>query len=211
MTVKMEIVSMQVGPLGVNCYLVISAEKNAAVIDPGGNAESILQYLNANGLTMKKILLTHGHIDHIGAVKALKEATNAKIYIHEQEGQMLLEAAENLALLFEIDYEPVSADVLIKDGDCIELDELRFAVLHTPGHTRGSVVFLIERTMFSGDTLFCHSIGRTDFPGGSYQELTESLHKINALDGDYTILSGHGEKTTLNREREENVYLQMLE
>ena len=207
----MEIISMQVGPLGVNCYLVVSEEKNAAVIDPGGNAEQILRYLSVNGLTVKKILLTHGHIDHVGAVKALKEATGADICIHSLDHNMLLDAEENLAALFEMEYCPVAADVLLTDGDRIVVDEISFTVMHTPGHTPGSSVFLTEQTMFSGDTLFCRSVGRTDFPGGNYRELLNSLKKLNALTGDYTVLSGHGEKTTLDWERSENVYFQMLE
>lgn len=203
----MKIIVMQVGMLSVNCYIVVSDSQNAAVIDPGGEAERILDYLQTNKLTLKKILLTHGHIDHIGAVKTLKDRTGAEIYIHELDAEMLNDPVKNLASPFRMTYQPTSADHTFSDGGQISLDEVTFTIMHTPGHTKGSSVFLTGTTMFSGDTLFQGSIGRTDFYGGDYEAMQQSLKKLGKLKTDYTVLSGHGERTTLREEKEYNPYL----
>ena len=203
----MKIIVMQVGMLSVNCYIVVSDSQNAAVIDPGGEAERILDYLQTNKLTLKRILLTHGHIDHIGAVKVLKDRTGAEIYIHDLDAEMLNDPVKNLASPFRMAYQPVSPDHTFSDGSRISLDEITFTVMHTPGHTKGSSVFLTGTTMFSGDTLFQGSIGRTDFYGGDYEVMQRSLKKLSELEPDYTVLSGHGEKTTLGEEKKYNPYL----
>lgn len=203
----MKIAVMQVGLLNVNCYIVMSEQQNAAVIDPGGEAERILDYLQANRLTLKKILLTHGHIDHIGAVKALKEQTNAEIYIHELDAEMLNDTVKNLAAPFRMDYQSVASDHTFSDGSKITLDEISFTVMHTPGHTKGSSVFLSGTTMFSGDTLFQGLIGRIDFYGGDYEAMQRSLKALGSLETDYTVLSGHGDRTTLDEEKKNNPYL----
>lgn len=203
----MKIIVMQVGMLSVNCYIVVSDSQNAAVIDPGGEAERILDYLQTNKLTLKRILLTHGHIDHIGAVKVLKDRTGAEIYIHDLDAEMLNDPVKNLASPFRMAYQPVSPDHTFSDGSRISLDEITFTVMHTPGHTKGSSVFLTGTTMFSGDTLFQGSIGRTDFYGGDYEAKQRSLKKLSELETDYTVLSGHGEKTTLGEEKKYNPYL----
>lgn len=206
----MNIITIETNAFGENCYIVASAKGNAAVIDPGGKADEILAYLKSNDLSVKKILLTHGHFDHVAAVCRLKDATGAEICIHESDGQMLTSAEQNLAAMFGESYQPVQPDLLLRDGDKITLDELAFTVLHTPGHTPGSVCYLMDETIFSGDTLFAGSIGRTDFPGGSYSQLSGSLKRLTALEGDYAVLSGHGEQTTLEHERAANPYLRML-
>ena len=203
----MKIIVMQVGMLSVNCYIVVSDSQNAAVIDPGGEAERILDYLQTNKLTLKRILLTHGHIDHIGAVKVLKDRTGAEIYIHDLDAEMLNDSVKNLASPFRMAYQPVSPDHTFSDASRISLDEITFTVMHTPGHTKGSSVFLTGTTMFSGDTLFQGSIGRTDFYGGDYETMQRSLKKLSELETDYTVLSGHGEKTTLGEEKKYNPYL----
>ena len=203
----MKIIVMQVGMLSVNCYIVVSDSQNAAVIDPGGEAERILDYLQTNKLTLKRILLTHGHIDHIGAVKVLKDRTGAEIYIHDLDAEMLNDPVKNLASPFRMAYQPVSPDHTFSDGSRISLDEITFTVMHTPGHTKGSSVFLTGTTMFSGDTLFQGSIGSTDFYGGDYEAMQRSLKKLSELETDYTVLSGHGEKTTLGEEKKYNPYL----
>ncbi len=207
MVIYMKTVMLPVGAMEANCYIVASEQGNAVAIDPGAEPERILEYLRSNGLSVNKILLTHGHFDHIGGVKRIKEETGAELCVHEADAGMLESAAKNMAALFRVPYTPVKADRLLRDGDTIMLDELCFTVLHTPGHTPGSVSYLIGETLFSGDTLFRESIGRTDFPGGDSREMTESLKKLCALPGDYTVLSGHGEKTTLSWEREHNPYL----
>lgn len=203
----MKMIVMQVGMLSVNCYIVVSDSQNAAVIDPGGEADRILDYLQKNKLTLKKILLTHGHIDHVGAVKELQDSTKAEVYIHALDAEMLADPVKNLASPFRMSYRPVSSYHTFEDGDEIALDEITFKVMHTPGHTKGSSVFLTGTTMFSGDTLFQGSIGRTDFYGGDYAAIQQSLQKLSRLETDYTVLSGHGEKTTLRTEKECNPYL----
>lgn len=203
----MQIVAMPVGRLEANCYIAVSEKKNAAVIDPGAEAGRIFRYLSANGLTAKKILLTHGHIDHVGAVKEIKDATGAEVCIHSADAQMLCSAVRNLAAFMGESYQPTEADRFLEEGDTVTLDELTFEVLHTPGHTPGSVSYLAEKTLFSGDTLFAGSIGRTDFPGGDAEQMNVSLRRLSALPGDYTVLSGHGERSSLAWERNHNPYL----
>lgn len=205
----MKVIALALGMMEENCYIVASDSGNATVIDPGGEADRILGYAEKNGLRIEKILLTHGHFDHVLAVKEIKDATDATIYIHELDQKMLESAEENLGLLFGIAYQPVSADVLLSDGDTVTMDELTFRVLHTPGHTPGSVCYLTEGTIFSGDTLFSGSIGRTDFPNGNSAQMNGSLQKLIALSGGYTVLSGHGEKTTLEWERKNNPYIRL--
>jgi len=205
----MKVITITIGMMDENCYIVVSDQGNAAVIDPGGEAERILSYIEKNGLTVTKLLLTHGHFDHLLALKALKDATGAEICIHEADRRMPERAEENLAALFGTGYQPVSADRLLQDGDTVSVDEITFTVVHTPGHTPGSVCYRAEGILFSGDTLFAGSIGRTDFPNGSYAEMEASLKKLTALEGDYTVLSGHGEKTTLDWERQHNPYIRM--
>lgn len=206
----MQVVTIEIGAMGENCYIVSSERGNAVVIDPGGDADRILRKAEEHGWKIQKILLTHGHFDHVSGVKALKDATGAEIYIHSADQGMLTDPRENLAALFGMEYLPVSADTVVSEGEVIALDELSFTVLHTPGHTPGSVCYLAERTLFSGDTLFAGSIGRTDFPNGSDLQLSRSLQRLAALEGDYTVLSGHGEKTALEWERKSNPYLQTL-
>lgn len=198
-------------PLSVcatNCFIVETENKNAVLIDAPDDAEYILSKLREYGLTLKKILLTHGHCDHIAATEDLREKTGAEVCIHENDAGMLKGSADNLAMY--IIGEPcrqVREFIELKNGDKIILDELRFEVMHTPGHTKGSVCYVCENTIFSGDTLFNLSIGRTDFPGGSFEALSQSLSRIKALDGDFMLLSGHGEDSTLQYERKYNHYL----
>ncbi len=207
----MKIVMLSVGSLEANCYLVASEQGNVAVIDPGAEAGRILEYLKTNQLTAKKILLTHGHFDHIGGVKELMEATEAKLVIHEADVAMLSDGRKNLSAAFGKPYPPMTAERLVQDGDIVTLDELSFTVLHTPGHTPGSVCYLMGETLFSGDTLFRDSIGRIDFPGGDMREMSASLQRLQELPENTAVLSGHGAQTTMGREKQYNPYLRILE
>ncbi len=200
-------------PLSVcatNSYIVETESKNAVLIDAPDNAEYIISQLDRLGLSLKKILLTHGHCDHIAATEELREKLGCEVCVHESDSEMLKGSADNLSMY--INGEPckeVKSFEALKDGDEVSVDELTFRTVHTPGHTKGSVCYICENTIFSGDTLFCGSVGRTDFPGSSREEQKKSLSILKALKGDYVVMSGHGENTTLDYERKTNFYLQV--
>ncbi len=199
------------GVFGTNCYIVISDSGNAAVIDAPCGAEYILKEIEKSGAVLKKILLTHGHCDHIESLAVIAEKTGAEVYIHENDEPKLYDDHLNLSEYFSDYYdEPVlhyRGAHKVKDGDVITLDELKFTVLHTPGHTSGSVCYICGNIMFSGDTLFKMSAGRTDMPDGDTITINRSLKMLDCLKEDYTVLSGHGAPTTLSEEKKRNPYL----
>lgn len=202
------------GIFAVNCYLVISEAGNAALIDAPEGAERILAAAEKNGAKIKKILLTHGHCDHIESLAEIAARTGAEVCIHELDAGKLTDSYTNLSEFFaeylEKSADPYSGATCLSDGDTVKLDELTFTVLHTPGHTSGSVCYIIDDVMFSGDTLFKNSIGRTDMPDGNQITLFESLKLLEDYRGeheDYKLLSGHGAETTLKRERDNNPFL----
>ena len=199
---------MPVGMIRANCYIVESDSNNAAVIDPGDEFDKIDAFLTENGLTLKKILLTHGHFDHIGAVKQLQEKYGAEVFIHAEDAIMLTDRRKSLAddMPYYV-YRPVEKYTAIDEGDKIELDELVFEVLHTPGHTKGGVCYRCGDALFTGDTLFKMSMGRTDFPGGSLKEIFASLGRLARIDGDLEVYPGHNETSTLDHERKYNDYM----
>ncbi len=210
----MEIKSLVLKPLGTNCYLVKTGEATGVVIDPAGEADKILETAGDMEMRIEKILLTHGHFDHTGAVNLVKKATDAKVYIHKADECMLKDGDKALAYFCpSIPFEEKEADVLLEDGDTIEQDGIVFTVMHTPGHSAGSVCFFVNNpdgldVMFSGDTIFRDSIGRSDGYSGDYIVQKNTLAKLKALDKDYLILSGHGESTTLNEEKMFNPFIQ---
>lgn len=198
----MKIKSIQVGELATNCYILIDeAEKKAAVIDPGAEADRILAELDKTDARVEYILLTHGHYDHIGAVARLHEALpQTKVYMHKADsrgtGFHVVPLADQVADLQYYD-----------DGDTLTLGSLTVHVIHTPGHTPGGVTLRVGDVLFTGDTLFAGSMGRSDFPGGNTQQLFASLKKLAGLEGDYHVLPGHEMTTTLDRERQSNVFV----
>ncbi len=206
----MEILQYTVGALGTNCYLFKTSQGNGMLIDPGAQAPLLLQEIEKQGVKLQKIVLTHGHIDHIGAVHEIKKATGAELSIHAEDVEMLEDPRKNLASFFHVPYTPDKPDVIFREGDAVELDEVRFQVLHTPGHTKGSCVLLGNGLMVSGDTLFRGSVGRTDHYGGDYSALKKSLLKLYRLPGDYQVISGHGGATTLETERKTNPYMELI-
>lgn len=205
----MKIVQMTVGALGVNCYIVFNEQtKEAIVIDPGDRAEDILSKIEAESLGVKYIVNTHGHADHIGANRALKEKTGAKIAIHELDAPMLTDAKLNLSLFMGGEVLSDAADIILKDGDTIDIGGEALTVIHTPGHTKGGVCLLWGETLFSGDTLFAESVGRCDFPGGDMRELIDGIqHKLMKLPDSVRVLPGHGPGTSIGRERTRNPYI----
>jgi len=197
-----------VGPFGSNCYIVGSeSSKEGMIIDPGDEAEVILRNVKDLGLEIRSIVLTHGHIDHIGALKEVKEATGAEVAIHTDEADSL--QSQPLSTLLGISYPtPLPPDRLLQDGDSIDIGDLHFLVLHTPGHSPGGICLLGEGVVFSGDTLFNYGIGRTDLPGGSHSQLMNSIHtRLMTLPDNTVVYPGHGPETTSGPERRDNPFL----
>lgn len=198
----MKIISMQVGPIMTNCYILIDEEsKKTAVIDPGEDADRILAALREEDSQVEYILLTHGHYDHTTAVPELHAALpQARIYIHQADANGAGSKLFPLASQVE--------DLLLYDeGDTLALGGLTIQVLHTPGHSPGSVTLQVEDVLFSGDTLFAGSCGRTDLQGGSYAQMMASLKRLGELEGEFRVLPGHNAPSTLDREREYNSFV----
>lgn len=199
--------TVRVGAFGTNCYIVgCETSKEAIVIDPGDDADAILRQLKAAGLTCKAIVNTHGHVDHIAANKELAEATGATIAIGQEDALSLEDPTRNLSrALGNFAKSKISppADLLLVEGDMLYSGSVCLEVLHTPGHTPGSISLLAEGAVFSGDTIFASGgIGRTDFPGGSYEQLMQSIEeKLLILPDDTVVYPGHGPSTTIGRER----------
>ena len=208
----MTIKTLVVGPFAANCYIVGSdATRQGMIIDPGAEADTILRTVQQTGLTISIIVISHAHIDHVGALREVQEKTNAQFAIHEAEKGLLLSAP--IRMLTSLGISPVKspprADRMLKDGDCIDVGDLHFEVLHTPGHSSGGICLLGHGVVFSGDTLFNLGIGRTDFPGMSYERLMESIReKLMVLPDETTVYPGHGPPTTIGDERRGNPFLQ---
>ena len=191
-----------------NCYIVASDEGNAALIDAPDDATYILEQLDFYNLTLKMILLTHGHFDHIGAAADLQDETGCEVYIHTDDLQMVKGDSSAKGGFPGIgNIRSVDNVTPVTDDSVIKLDEIEFDVLHTPGHTPGSVCYIAGNVMFSGDTLFARSIGRTDMPGGDMNKMEQSLEKIKDLGGDLTVYPGHMNVTSLETEKRVNPYL----
>ncbi len=195
------------GAFGTNCYIVQTENCGAVLIDAPCYPDKILSKIESLGLSLKAILLTHGHCDHIEAVKALSDKTGCEVYIHEADEKMLHDHRLSLAGYFGTPFIPFDGAKTVADGDIVTVDGVSFRTISTPGHTAGSVCYVMNDVIFSGDTLFFESIGRTDFPGGSYKTLMNSVKKLKALGRDYTVLPGHNESTSLYYELEYNPFL----
>ena len=205
---KMIFKALVVGPLAVNCYIVgDEATGEGIIIDPADEAGRILQGVKELGLKIKLIVLTHGHPDHIAALKEIKEATGAEIAVHSGDAEYHRQQA--LALLFGFQCPaPPPPDRLLQNGDSIDIGSLHFEVMHTPGHTPGGICLYGHGVLFSGDTLFNYGIGRYDLPGGDYALLMNSLRAtIMSLPDETIVYSGHGPKTTIGAERQGNPFL----
>lgn len=199
------------GPLQVNCYLVYDETKEAFIVDPGGYAPSLAASVEQKGLSIAYIVLTHGHGDHIGGVPRLqKEYPQAKLLACKKEEALLSDARQNLSLETVGAALSLSPDVSVSDGDALTVGNMELRFLETPGHTKGGLCIYLpkEGVLFSGDTLFRTSIGRTDFPGGSFAEIADSIHqKLFVLPEETVVLPGHMGQTTIKDEKEMNPFV----
>lgn len=206
----MRIINLFPGSYGSNCYL-IEENGHALIVDPSASASAILRRLREDDCTPDAILLTHGHFDHILSVDTLRQAEpSLRVYIHEADAPMPADGEKNaFSLFFGQDRAWKDADVLLHDGDEIQVGGAVFRVIHTPGHSPGSVCYLCESEgiLLTGDTLFADNIGRCDLWGGSYAVLRRSLQALRSLDGNLTIYPGHGDTNTLARALDNTMYM----
>lgn len=206
---KMKYETLVVGALETNCYLVYCPEtRECAVVDPGAESEEIFRLIMKKGLKPIIVLNTHGHVDHVGANRDIKERFDVPLCIHSADSSMLEKSQDSeLALFLEAKDSP-APDHLLKEGDKIRIGKSFLEVIHTPGHSPGSVSFLGDGFILSGDTLFSGGVGRTDFPGGSWRELENSIkNKILTLPDETIILPGHGPSTTVGQEKSSNPFI----
>ena len=194
----MKVYALPLGDYQTNCYIAHEeGETNCILVDPGYQCEDILDVCREKGLSIAAILLTHGHFDHVGAVKELAAETGCDVYLHEADLSMppMMTAGK---LYYTHSYE---------EGDTLTIAGMSVSVLHTPGHTPGSVCLKIENHLFSGDTLFAGSCGRTDLPGGNWKTIQQSLQRLAQLEGNLWVHPGHGESTTLAQEKKYNPFM----
>ena len=203
----MEILVIPVGYLQENCYIAYDEDKVAVVIDPGDEGQKLVEAIRNRGLDVRYILLTHGHFDHTGAVMEIKNEFGAKLCVSGEDAEMLTDPQLSLAMRQRWKPEDISIDLLLSDGDVIEAGKMRFEVIATPGHSKGSVTYRCENVLFTGDTLFQGDCGRTDLYGGSYEQIKASLRRLADLEGDYQVLPGHGPDSTLEEERLHKMYM----
>ena len=201
----MEINLLTLGAYQTNCYILCAPEsQTCAVIDPGYAPEKILAFLADKGLSLDAILLTHGHFDHVGGVEALVKATGCALWMHQSDYTQFKSAENDFFYpIHDCDFCEVH---FCEEGELIHAGGLTFSVMHTPGHTWGSVCYLCENALFSGDTLFAGSCGRVDFPGSSPAQMRFSLARLAEIEEDLTIYPGHGNRSTLSTEKRTNPF-----
>lgn len=207
----MKITCMPSGALGVNTYLVVDeSTKEGFIVDPGGYNPKLTKKVSDEGIAIKYIVLTHGHADHISGVNEhLDDFPDAKVVVHTNEKPMLEDPRENQSLMFG-SAQTVKGDIFVNDGDELEVGNLRLKFIFTPGHTPGGMCIYVESedVLFSGDTLFRQSIGRTDFPGGSFRDLADAVHtKLFILPDQTVVLPGHMGQTSIGFEKENNPFV----
>ncbi len=205
----MIIKKLEVGPIMANCFIVgCETTKQAAVIDPGDDADRILMELAKSELKVKYLINTHGHFDHVGANKRMKEATGAELAIHPDDESMLEQLSQS-AMMFGLSAEnSPPADIALNDGDTLSFGEITLQVMHTPGHSKGGVCLYTKGHLFAGDTLFAGSIGRTDLQGGDYDTLIASIKdRLLPLPENTVVYTGHGPETSIGNEKRMNPFL----
>ena len=201
----MQIQKVITGPLEVNCYLIEDSSE-AIVVDPGG--EEIKPFLQTLKSKVVYLVNTHGHLDHVAANHTVSRITGAPLLIHSKDADLLINAANPLLSPYFPDYQPVTPDKLVEEGDEIKVGNLLLKVIHTPGHTPGGISLLAKEFILTGDTLFAGGIGRTDLGGGDYQTLIDSIRqKLFCLDENLEVLPGHGPSSTIDWEKQHNPFL----
>ncbi len=196
--------TLVLGDYRTNCYVLWQESSHSCVvIDPGYEPQAVLDFLESQGLSCAAILLTHGHFDHVGAVEAMEKATGCALWMSERDYSQV----PILKPLYPLCNRVSPETHFFEDGEILQLAGLEIHILETPGHTQGSVCFRIGDALFTGDTLFAGSCGRTDLPGGSRRAILESLGRLKALEGNYTVYPGHGSVSDLSTEKEFNPYM----
>lgn len=195
--------------MGVNCYLVSCDKTNKAIlIDPGSGTKRIIKWLKELNKDITMIVLTHGHFDHIGSVEALRKELNVQVAIHQDDAEMLTNPVKNFSRYAGLDIALLQAEITLQDNQELTVGEMKIQILHTPGHSPGSICLLTQEGLISGDTLFDGSVGRTDLPGGDTRELIKSINnKLMVLDNDVRVFPGHEATTTIGRERDSNPFI----
>lgn len=201
---------MVVGTVQTNCYFLQNTDTNeVVVVDPGAKGERIYEEMTNRGYTIKAVLLTHGHFDHVMGVDGIRKAAGVKVYLGEEESKLIENADLNVSAMFGTPYT-TKADILVKDGEELELAGIKMKVIHTPGHTAGGVCYYLEeeKILLCGDTLFAESVGRTDFPTSSASALVTAIReKLFALPDEVYVYPGHGPTTTIGHEKENNPFI----
>lgn len=205
----MEVIRIPAGIYAANCYLVYDEEsKEGIVIDPGGDVDDIIAKIEEFGVEVKYIVLTHGHGDHIAGVEELKAYTKAPVAVHKDDEPLVRDGSKNLSSRMATGTVEFAPDILLNEGDKISFGNLEAHVIHTPGHTPGGINLKVENALFSGDTLFAGSIGRTDFEYSSFKDIMDSIReKLLVLPEETRVYPGHGPSTTLKMEKQTNPFI----
>lgn len=203
----MIIKKLVVGSLENNCYIIADEKTNESFItDPGDEPDRILDLIHKNNLTIKYIICTHAHFDHVAAIPEIKEETKARIVLHSDDLNMY-RSTKNQAAAWGYEIDPLpEPDIFVSEGDIMEVGGLKFVVLHTPGHTQGSICLYGEGIVITGDTLFAGSVGRTDLPGGDISKLIKSFKRLMSLPDEVKVLTGHGPESTIKKEKIDNFF-----
>ncbi len=204
----MEVIKIHKHPIAANTYIAYDEEKKTGVIiDPSFGVETAVDAVINEGIKIEAVYLTHGHFDHIAGVESVRKALSIPVYVHKNDADMLFSAKKNHSDFYGMEIATDPAEFVFQDGEILSAGGMECRVMHTPGHTMGSVCLIFDDVMFTGDTLFHMSIGRTDLDGGDFSEMEKSLDKLAALDVDYRVYPGHEQSTSLFYEIDNNPFL----